>query len=399
MLQNSTAGKLFYGKHFWPGVAEYREDGKVTRVLIEEDTIRQMNPSFEGKPVFVEHVDEIINKPIDELKSEVDGWVIRSFFNENDGDTWVEFLVTSQKGLDAIEKGWKLSNAYNKGRTDGHGGLWNGIEFQEKILGDAEFEHLAIVPNPRYAASIIMTPAEYRTYNENKKAELSRLQNNLSKDEAQESLMPFNLFKKTKVDQGELDISEYSVFLKNGREVKLVDLIKDADTELQEIKDPTILINKEKEEYMTIDEAVEEIKNLRNKCNELEEKLNKKNEEEKKEEFKEEFKEEKKDNADGDAAKENECGKKENEEEKKEEYKEEFKEEKKENEDKEDKKDDDKKENEDDEDKKDEDKKDNECKKNFLNEIVNANQICSNSAAVHKISSLEERVELGRKYF
>ena len=395
MLQNSTAGKLFYGKHFWPGVAEYREDGKVTRVLIEEDTIRQMNPSFEGKPVFVEHVDEVINKPIDELKSEVDGWVIRSFFNENDGDTWVEFLVTSQKGLDAIEKGWKLSNAYNKGRTDGHGGLWNGIEFQEKILGDAEFEHLAIVPNPRYAASIIMTPAEYRAYNENKKAELSRLQNNLSKDEAQESSMPFNLFKKTKVDQGELDISEYSVFLKNGREVKLVDLIKDADTELQEIKDPTILINKEKEEYMTIDEAVEEIKNLRNKCNELEEKLNKKNEEDKKEDKEdkkenEDSKEEKKDNADGEPAKENEDDKKEedkkeNEEEKKEEFKEEFKEEKKENED--------------DEDKKDEDKKDNECKKNFLNEIVNANQICSNSAAVHKISSLEERVELGRKYF
>lgn len=386
MLQNSTAGKRFFGKHFWPGVAEYREGDKVTRVLLKEDTIRKMNPTFEGKPVFVEHVDEVIEKPIDELKQEADGWVIKSFYNEVDGDTWAEFLVTSQKGLDAIANGWKLSNAYVKGTTDQTHGLWNGVDYDEEITS-GNFEHLAIVSNPRYAESIILTPEEFKTYNEEKKAELVRLQNSLNK---QESSMAFNFFKKSKVENG-LDFEGLSVVLpKTQREVALVDLINEADVELKEIKDQVILVNEEKDERMTIDEAVKEIHDLRNKCNELEEKLKaqeedkKENEEEKKEELKEEFKEEKKENEEKkEEFKEEFKEEKKDNEEKKEEFKEEFKEEKKENED----------------DKKEDDKKDNECKKNFLNEVLNAQQICENSMAAQDILLPSDRAELAKKYF
>lgn len=382
MLQNSTAGKRFFGKHFWPGVAEYRDGDTVTRVLLKEDTIRKMNPTFEGKPVFVEHVDEVIDRPLDDLKQEADGWVIKSFYNEADGDTWAEFLVTSQKGLDAINKGWKLSNAYVKTSSDTHPGLWNGVEYQEEVTG-GNYEHLAIVSNPRYAG-IILTPDEFKKYNDEKKAELSRLQNSLPENQ-QESSMAFELFKKTKVEENQIDLKEYEVNLGNGRTVGLADLVKEASMEMKEIKDQIILINEEKDERMTIEEAVKEIKNLRNKCNELQEKLNKKNEDDKAKEDKKDN-EDKKDDKDKEGKKENSDG-----------------EPAKENEDDKDK--DDKKDNEDDKAK--EDKKDNEDKeddkdkptKNFLNDILNAKQICDNAPAVQKVLSLADRAELARKYF
>jgi hypothetical protein len=389
MIQNATAGKRFFGKHFWPGVAEYHEGEHVTRVYLNEDTIRRMNPSFEGKPVFVQHVDEVISKPLDELKQEADGWVIRSFYNEVDGDTWAEFIVVSQRGLDAIRKGWRLSNAYIRKNTIPQRGLWNGVPYDEEIT-DGEFEHLAIVSSPRYQQSVILTPEEFKSYNEQKKAELSRLQN--SADKHQEKSMPFNFFKKAKLENG-LDLDGLTVQLPNTkREVALVDLIKEADVEMKEIKDQIILVNEEKDERMTIEEAVKEIKFLRNKCNELEEEKKKENEEDKKEEDKKENEEDKKE--------ENKC----NEEDKKDEAKCNEDEEKKDNED-----DKDKKENE--EDKK-EDKKENEetveevkekteekVEKNFLNELLNAQQICDGQVAEENILLPSDREALGRKYY
>lgn len=393
MIQNSTAGKRFFGKHFWPGVAEYREGDHAMRILVNEDTIRKMNPTFEGKPVFVRHVEDIIGKPIDELKQEADGWVVRSFYNENDGATWAEFIVVSQKAIDAINAGWKLSNAYVKTESDNRGGLWNGVDFSETIINGI-FEHLAIVNNPRYAESVILTPDEFKKYNEEKQAEL-RLQNSLKQEPQKlERKMPFNFFKKSKVENG-IDLEGLSVMLpKTKREAALVDLINEADVEMKEIKDQVILVNEEKDERMTIEEAVKEINALRNKCNELEEKLKGKaeNEDDKKDEDKkdnEDAKDEKKDNADGEPAKENECDKK---------------------------NEDDKKDNE--EDKKDEDKKDNASeeekekkleetekkteelvKKNFLNDILNAKQVCANEVSHQDILLPGDLAELAKKLF
>jgi hypothetical protein len=179
MLKNETSARRFYGKHFWPGVAEYHEGDKVSRVLLLEDTIRRMNPTFEGKPVFVKHVDDVITKPLDELKQEADGWVVRSFYNESDGDTWAEFMIVSKKGLQAIENGWRLSNAYVKTKVNPKKGQWNGVDYDEEIL-DGEYEHLAIVDNPRYEQSIILTPDQFKEYNEKKKAELNRVSNDKS---------------------------------------------------------------------------------------------------------------------------------------------------------------------------------------------------------------------------
>lgn len=231
MLKNSK-GRIYYGMHFYPGVAEYAEPGKDPyRVFLNEDTIRAMDPSFAGRPIFVEHVDEV-DDDIDQLRKEADGWVVESFFNSADGKHWVKFIVVSERAEKAISLGMRLSNAYVPTKFSS-GGLWNGVSYAKEITG-GEFEHLAIVRNPRYEESVIMSPEEFKQYNDDKVGELKRLAN--SKDQKGEStIMKFNLFKKTKVENS-LDIEGMSLVLpKSGKEVTLVQLVNEAD-ELEDKK-------------------------------------------------------------------------------------------------------------------------------------------------------------------
>ena len=177
------------------GTAEYSEPGaEPYRIYIGETTIKNMNPSFQGKPVYVDHVDEV---DLDNLQAQADGYVIESFYNKADGKNWVKFIVVSDRGKEAIRMGWKLSNAYVPTSFSG-GGENHGVSYAKEVTG-GEYEHLAIVRNPRYEESMILTPEEFKLYNGEKEIELTRLAN--SKDKPKEnSKMGFNLFKKTKVE-------------------------------------------------------------------------------------------------------------------------------------------------------------------------------------------------------
>ncbi len=233
MTVKNSKGKIFYGMHFYPGVAEYQEPGKEPyRVYLNEDTIRSMDPSFAGRPIFVEHVDEV-DDDLDELRKDADGWVIESFFNAADGKHWVKFIAVSERAEKAIDHGMRLSNAYLP-KSFGQAGLWNGVSYAKEITG-GEYEHLAIVRNPRYEESVIMTPEEFKQYNENKLVELKRLSN--SKDQKEKTNMAFKLFKKTKVEN-ELDLQGMSVVLpKSKKEVTLEKLVNDADDMAEKEKD------------------------------------------------------------------------------------------------------------------------------------------------------------------
>ncbi len=220
---NSAKGKIFYGMHFYPGVAEYEEEGKEPfRVFINESTIRKMGPSFAGCPIFVEHVDEV-DDVLSEVKDEADGWVMESFFNEADGKTWAKFIVVSERGLSAIRRGFRLSNAYIP-KSYGDGGLWNGVTYRNEIT-DGEFEHLAIVQNPRYDESVIMTPDQFKAYNEQQTVELKRLANSKGVKN-----MGLKLFKRTKVENS-VDLEGMSVELPlSKKEMKLTNVIEAYDT-------------------------------------------------------------------------------------------------------------------------------------------------------------------------
>lgn len=211
--------------HFYPGVAEYQEAGKDPfRVFLNEKTIRSMDPTFAGKPVFVEHVDGVAHS-IDEVRKEADGWVIESFFNAADGKHWVKFIVVSERGAQAVLSGMRLSNAYHP-QNFKEGGLWNGVSYDKEISG-AIYEHLALVGNPRYDESVIMTPEEFKVYNDDHQVELKRLAN--SKDQKGENKMGLNFFKRSKIDNA-VDMESTVVQLpKSKKEMTIVELVNAHD--------------------------------------------------------------------------------------------------------------------------------------------------------------------------
>lgn len=264
MLKNSQ-GKVYYGMHFYPGVAEYREEGKDPyRVFINEDTIRKMNPSFAGRPIFVEHVDEV-DENMDELRKEADGWVIESFFNSADGKHWVKFIIVSERGERAIKNRMRLSNAYMPTLLS-QPGLWNGVEYQAQVTG-GEFEHLAIVKNPRYDESVIMTPEEFKRHNDDLVVELKRLSN--SQEKGTERML--KLWKRAKVEN-QADIEGLCVMLpKSGRELTLTELVNEADAaaELKKknsgnegLADPSHKVKMHDGSYCNVAELLEKHKSL-----------------------------------------------------------------------------------------------------------------------------------------
>lgn len=269
----NSAGKIFYGMHFYPGVAEYADPARSEpyRIFINESTIRKMNPSFAGRPVFVEHVEEVEEK-VDDLRKDADGWVVESFFNSADGKTWVKFIVVTERAERAIRNGWRLSNAYLPSGFK-NGGLWNGVQYEKEVTG-GEYEHLAIVKSPRYEESVILNPDQFKAYCEEKELELKKLAN--SNDKKETDTMKLSFFKKTKVENAP-DLEGMSVTLpKSGKEKTLTQIINEADA----VAVRNGLANEE--DMVKVGENEMSVKELVNKysamCSELEG-MKKKNEE------------------------------------------------------------------------------------------------------------------------
>lgn len=261
----NSNGQILYGVHMYPGVAEYHEAGREPyRVFLNEDTIRSMDPTFAGRPVFVMHVDGV-DENIDAVRKEADGWVVESFYNQADGKHWAKFIVVSERGLRAIDQGMRLSNCYVP-RGFGQGGLWNGVQYAKEVTG-AEYEHLAIVPNPRYEESVIMNPEEFKKYNEDKLVELKRLANSTKEP----GRMKLNFFKRTKVENAP-DLEGISVQLpKSGREVTVMQLVNEADEADERKKLPQVANSEHLVDVggskMTLNELLDKHKAV---CDELE---------------------------------------------------------------------------------------------------------------------------------
>lgn len=287
MKNERSAPKFYYGLHFQQGVAEYKDMPEAPMIYISGDTAKMMDLSFKGKPVFVLHEDNVDFENV----QDADGMVIRSFFNKADGNHWAEFAVYTQRGIQAIEKNfWKLSNAYNVTQEKGSGS-WHGVEYQKEVAM-GEYEHLAIVPNPRYADSIILTPEEFKKYNEDKEAELLKLSNSKENEK-----MKLNFFKKTKVENS-VDLEGMMIVLPKSKvEKSVLQLVNEAD-EAEEKKGYANMSDKVELENGSI-MSVEELVNMCKKSsveNESEDELeNAEDEDEKEVENAEDEKEEKED--------------------------------------------------------------------------------------------------------
>lgn len=246
--------KRYFGLHMVDGTAEYEEEGQAAyKIFVNEKTIREMGPTFEGCPVFVQHVDEV---NLENIQIEADGYVVKSFYNAADGKHWVEFMIVSDRGHQSISQGWKLSNAYIPTKF-GPGGEWNGMRYDKEVLA-GEFEHLAIVDNPRYAESKIFTPEQFKAYNDQLQVELHRVANSKTKGEGMSKLKFWKRSEVTKIENS-ADLESLSITLpESKKEMTVGEMVKNMDSSMM----PDHMANgdhkvKVGEETMTVNELVD----------------------------------------------------------------------------------------------------------------------------------------------
>jgi len=283
--------KIYYGLHMTEGVAEYRDvnynAGEPYRILVLEKAIKEMDPTFAGVPLYVGHVDDV--DPEKNVEN-ADGYVIDSFFNKSDGKHWCKFIAISDAAHDAIAKGWQLSNAYRITQA-GAGGKWHAVDYAQEVLA-GQGEHIAVVQDPRYSESIILTPEKFKEYNAKKEGELLKLANSTKETKKIKPISKgdtsmFNFFKNEKVENSD-ELANMSVVLpKSKKTVTLSNIINEAD-KAEVDKDKEKMSNGDEmveidDKKMSVNEMVEELQNFRKKKNEddkkaaEDEKQNKKN--------------------------------------------------------------------------------------------------------------------------
>lgn len=159
--------KTYYARHMEPGLCGYETE----KILVDADAMKNMCASFQNKPVYVGHQRVDVSK----IQEQADGYVTECFYNELDGWLWAKMIIVSDKGKEAIDNGWSVSNAYVPTEF-ASGGQHHSVDFDRKIV-NAIFTHLAIVSDPRYEGAKIFTLDEYKNYCATKRAQLEELKN------------------------------------------------------------------------------------------------------------------------------------------------------------------------------------------------------------------------------
>lgn len=299
MKNSKNFPKRYFARHIKEGPVHYLEKGEDKLYLVKNEALMKMNPSFEGKPIYVKHVEDV---DLDKMKEQAVGYVVKSFYNEFDGAWWVE-IIADDEAQGYIEKGWAVSNAYLPTEL-GSGGVYHDFDYDKEVKNGI-YEHLAIVNNPRYEEAVIMTPEEFKDFNEGRKADLDKLKN------SKENEMLSEEDKKELLDSLKNSLSEIvKDTVKNAFDEKMAENKKNAEDEdhRQLIREIAAVSAKEDGDFEGgLDEKVRTIIGLAEKLgySKDEAKHNAEDEEDKKEDEKED--EESKDKESDEDSKENKC--------------------------------------------------------------------------------------------
>lgn len=279
----------YYARHIKEGLVHYNDKGEDKLYLVTNDALQKMNKSFEGKPVYIRHVAEV---DLDKMKEQSVGRVVKSFYNEFDGAWWLE-MVLDDEAIGAVEKGWAVSNAYLPTEY-GAGGVYHDITYDKEVK-DGVYEHLAIVDNPRYEEAVIMTPDEFKDFNEERKAELEKLKNSKEIEMTEEE-------KAALVDSIKNSLAEtINDAVKNAVEAKMEEAKKNAEEEDHRklIREIAAVSAKSEEEFEGgMDEKVREIIGLAEKLGYSKDEANRNASDEEENACRNEDEEETKDNSD-----------------------------------------------------------------------------------------------------
>lgn len=247
----SQKPQVFYAKHMEPGVCFYDGKDGGDMVLVECEDMKKFMPSMQGCPVYVLHQKVDFAK----LEDEADGYISDCFYNELDGWLWCKFVAVTDEAARAIAQGWKVSNAYIPLEWTGKG-VYHNVDYNRKIV-NAKFTHMAIVPDPRYENADILTPEQFKAYNEKARAKLDELHNSKTTIKGT-IIMKIFRSKKEEIKNEIENPDEVHIELENGKTVNLGAAIKHFE-EMQNAKknaDDDKKDDDEKKEKMNMDSMV-----------------------------------------------------------------------------------------------------------------------------------------------
>ena len=158
LANQAQFGVMFKGNHLEPGPVRYDEivnpitNQKGMTLLLDNEGIAALRKSFVGKFVY-NYVHKKDAKPSD-VKGDAVGVVTGNVYNAETGWDDVSFILWDTKAVENVEsKKYALSNSYSP-IIDGVPGVHHNLPYDAKVIG-GEYDHLAIVPNPRYEGSKI----------------------------------------------------------------------------------------------------------------------------------------------------------------------------------------------------------------------------------------------------
>ena len=155
--------RKFKVSHLEPGLVKYNDlKDPVTGqrrdmvLLLRKPAIDKMRNSAAGIPV-VNWEHKVIPAKMHEMfkKGQADGVVTGSFYNAEDGWDWMEIIAWDQDTIKNCDRGFQGSCSYHPTELDMKPGMYHNIPYDGEIL-NGEYEHLAILNNPRYEKSMII---------------------------------------------------------------------------------------------------------------------------------------------------------------------------------------------------------------------------------------------------
>lgn len=206
-IQGDRKVQYVKANHLEPGLVRYEgmgENGRDLVLLLPKETIDKMRSRFEGSVVVNGKHRDVDSTAFS--RGDADGAVIESFWDGTLGKEMVKYMVWTQDAKNNVAKSdWGVSCSYNVTKRDMTPGMHNNIPYDGVIL-DGEYNHLAIVPNPRYEDS----------------------RNTLLNDKGGKSMLKVWLEKLGIKNSVEVDGDKSSVTLKDGKSITLKALMENS---------------------------------------------------------------------------------------------------------------------------------------------------------------------------
>ncbi len=147
-VEKKGKGRKFVSRFIEAGVAHYQEFGDI---LITKETLDKFIHTMVGCPLIINHK-EITDKNVDKERV---GVISNVWFNDMDGWYYCDGIIWDTQAIELVKnQGWSVSCTYDF-VSDNQAKTHNGKKIDLEFI-DGNFQHLALVENPRYERANIV---------------------------------------------------------------------------------------------------------------------------------------------------------------------------------------------------------------------------------------------------